>query len=371
MNFFLDDNPFSECTSASYFLTKIEAFLYYNWYSIVDNDIKADYIIINTCWVFKELESKYINYIDNILNNYWNKKKIIVVWCLVSTSSIIKKYKDCITLIWIKELNKLNDIFFKTIHINEITSIHINNLKVKKQCREIENNNNKFFIEISRGCIHKCSYCVIKKSIWYVKSNNIGIILNECIEAIKLWYNEIVLVSDDCASYWLDIGLSFDIIFNKIAELDWDFTIDINYVEPWLFIKLFPLIKENFHKVSVINIPVQSFNDRILKMMSRNYSVEDYLNIIYKIKKYWSKDIILYNQIIFWYPTETYNEFKNNFKYIKLFNNNLYNLFSYFPWTRTFEKKDFISRIDQKKRIEILLKFSRINHKFISTGFTY
>jgi tRNA A37 methylthiotransferase MiaB len=113
-----------------------------------------------------------------------------------------------------------------------------------------------------------------------------------------------------------------------------------------------------FPYITKIILSAQSFNDRILKLMWRKYTVDELISILVKIKKY-NKDIILENQIIYCYPTETFEEFKNNFKYIQYYKENIFNQYSYHEWIKKYNDNDLITKEERIKRSKILLELEQ------------
>ena len=360
VNISLIDNIFTDCTESSYLFNKVKVFFTINNYNIISDLSKSNYIIINTCGVFSDIEKKFLDYIDDLYLMYWKKSKIIIFWCLPGISNNLINDSRWLIMIPSKKESLFNDYFEHKINIEDVSWISINENNIEYPWEIFNIENKKYFLHIARWCIHKCSYCAIKKTIWYVKSEPLDKLIKEFNIAIDNWYNEIVLVSDDVWSYGIDIWISFDLLFNELCENKWDYLIDINYVEPSTFLNIFPKIKKNFYKVSVLTIPVQSFSDRLLILMKREYDIKSYLNLISDIRKYWNNDLKIINHIIFWYPSETDSEFKSNIKYIELFDNTLFTLYSYRKWTKLFNKEELISYSNKKNRLIILVKLNKI-----------
>jgi len=359
---FLIDNVYSECTASSYLFNKVKNFFLLNWYDLVDSELEATDILINTCGVWTHIENKQINYIDNLLKKFWSKKKIYVYGCLSWISPrLIKNYSDKVVLIPTKKDYLLDNYFEHSVSIRNIDAVLVNKWKIRNPATIFSDNKKRFYVSISRWCVHNCSYCVIKRAIGYVTSRKPEEILKECEYAVKNWYNEIVLVSDDAGSYGLDIGISFDVLFNEICKIEWNYQIDINYVEPWIFSKIFPKISYNFYKVSRITCPIQSYNDRLLELMNRKYTVSLFIDLIDSFRKAWDKSLKVINHIIYGYPTETFKEFKRNLEYLNVCDSNLFILYSYREWTKKFDDNQLIMPNEIKKRTKILLKLNKIN----------
>ncbi len=357
-NIYLKDNDFTVCTESSYLYNKVKYFFKINNYKIVDSIVKADIVLINTCWVWTELENKVLDYINRIKRITWEKTEIWIFGCLANRSKKINsivKYS-----IPTKKDYLFDELFEHKNSIKNISSIDINKWTIKLHSI-FENNLKKYFLEINRWCIHKCSYCGIKQSIWYVTSKPFNEIIKEFKYAVESWYNEIVLVSDDVWSYWYDIWNSFANLFNSLCEIKWDYRININYTEPSEFMKAFPLIKDNFFRVNEIIYPIQSFSDRLLRLMKRTYTVKNMLETLKLMRKY-SPWIKITNHIIYWYPTEIKKEFIDNLEWAKLFDANLFNLYSYVRWTKKYNEDEILSKEELRERLQILFKLNKKNH---------
>ena len=75
----------------------------------------------------------------------------------------------------------------------------------------------------------------------------------------------------------------------------------------------------------LIHLPVQSGSNKILEKMNRKHTVEEYIKIISKLKKF-DKKIEFSSDFIIAYPGETENDFNNTLKLLKEI--------KYINWTR-------------------------------------
>jgi tRNA A37 methylthiotransferase MiaB len=131
-----------------------------------------------------------------------------------------------------------------------------------------------------------------------------------------------VLLADDCGSYGLDIGVDFARLLNQLN--DFDIRMNINYVEPKEFQLIYPKIDQGVvEKIDFMDIPLQSTSRRILELMNRHYEVADILNIAEEIKRR-SPRIYLETQIIYAFPSETKEEFRDTFRLTEFFDTVIY-----------------------------------------------
>lgn len=362
---FMARDDFTHCTPSSYGVNRVKAFLNLNQYELIETISDADYVIVNTCWALQEVEDAICNYIESLADEIRAKNiKLIIYGCLVNIASErMKSYDFVYKLVGTKQFTDMDNIFDHSISISTINSIDINHFETLYAAKAFDiHKTKKYYVEIARWCIHNCSYCAIKKSIWYVTSHPKNIILEEVKEAVWKWYNEIVLVSDDVWSYGYDSKEKFSDLFNAICEISDNFLIDINYVEPSEMIKCFDDIKHNFYRVSQITCPIQSTSNRILTLMKRKYTQEEIVILLKNMRQYWRKELRILNHIIYAYPTETDEEFQGNLKFVKNFDQSIFMIYSYRSHTKKYSQEDILSKETILKRYSILKKLNHLNN---------
>jgi len=127
----------------------------------------------------------------------------------------------------------------------------------------------------------------------------------------------------------------------------------------------------NIYKISgklmpLVHLPVQSGSNRILKLMNRKHTVEEYLEIINKLKKV-KPNIKFSSDFIIGYPGETYNDYEQTVKLMKdvKFINSFSFIYSARPGTPA-SKLSEINDIESKKRLinfQTIAEKIKINYK--------
>ena len=148
---------------------------------------------------------------------------------------------------------------------------------------EIEN----YYVETTRWCWFKCSYCAIQRVSWFTKSFTIEKIINNIKKWLSNWAKNIIIIDEDCWSYWIDIWKDFSFLVNEINKIEWNFNVKFYYLEPWNLERNYEKIDKSFwiNKVSYIRITLQTTSQRILKLMNRSYNIEKVLSISEELKK--------------------------------------------------------------------------------------
>ncbi|MBL7154912.1 MAG: radical SAM protein [Candidatus Portnoybacteria bacterium] len=329
-------------------------FLKANNFNVINDCSQADVIIISTCAFCNFTERLSIKVVKEYAEKY-NNKEIIVTGCLPKINpESLDGLK--VTSIGFTEMDEFNDYFKAKVKIEDIDS------NVLGKYYPDGENDDKYFVHICQGCINSCSYCAIKKAKGYVKSKPIAKILKEVNQGVKLGYKKIVLLSDDGGSYGLDIGIDLSELILKIIDLpDKSFQLIVQNIFPQAMISLFPRVPQNvFKRFHSINIPVQSLNSRILKLMNRDYDIKKVIDIVNRLKSI-NPDIHLRTEVIYGFPSETRQEFYKDFELGKYFECVIFRTFSNKKGTRAIKFKDKIGIEELEYRTNKLIdKFEEI-----------
>jgi threonylcarbamoyladenosine tRNA methylthiotransferase CDKAL1 len=272
-------------------------------YDVIDALKEADIIIINACTV--KGETKVMKEVRNSLES---KKRVVVAGCFT---------------------DRVKDIFphLEFIGTNDVAGI-AEFLEKKKTTTRIKINLPKLrknpvisIVPISSGCVNKCSYCSVKLIKGELQSYPEEKIIEEVKQSVEDGCKEIWITSQDNSVYGLDIykKLSLPKLLEKIIDLEGDFFIRIGMMNPDRTMKikekLVELLKSN--KVfKFIHIPVQSGSNRILKLMNRNYTKDEFIELVEYFRKNVPK-ITISTDIIVGFPTETEEEFLESIELIK------------------------------------------------------
>jgi len=211
------------------------------------------------------------------------------------------------------------------------------------------------YIPISNGCSNFCSYCVVPFTRGHLICQKHKEILEEVKNAVKEDAKEIWLLGQNVNDYH-DKVINFAKLIKTINDIPSDFKFFFISPHPKNFSdELINILAkcEKFGKR--LNLPVQSGDNEILKKMRRPYTVEQYKNLVSKIRKK-IPDIFLSTDIIVGFPGETKKQFENTVKLFKQMNFDMAYIAKYSlrPGTAASEMKDTVSLKEKEKRWKIL-----------------
>jgi threonylcarbamoyladenosine tRNA methylthiotransferase CDKAL1 len=223
-----------------------------------------------------------------------------------------------------------------------------------------------FCIKISTGCLTNCSYCAVKVSRGKLKSKPLNKVIHEFKEGIAKGFTEFSLIGTDTGSYGRDQGITLVTLLKELLAREGDYQIRLRNVQPRFLIEMMPELQELFKsgKISYISTAVQSGNNRILKLMNRKYTIEEYKEAIQLINKEFPH-IQIRTQILVGFPSETEEEYQDsvilldelNFDFVETY------LFSPRPNTKAAKIKGQVPRREAEKRYDDIRLKSLFNQK--------
>ncbi|MEM3209544.1 MAG: tRNA (N(6)-L-threonylcarbamoyladenosine(37)-C(2))-methylthiotransferase [Saccharolobus sp.] len=281
-------------------------------YNFVEKPEDADIIILNTCAVRLETEERMKQRIKEL-----NKlsKKLIVAGCMSSAEpATVLSISPNSSLIGPQAVEKIVDV-------------------VKSQDRKVILEGDRALITprvfegkiaiipIADGCAGNCNFCITKLARRKLRSYPLREIVESAKYAIQNNAKEIELTGQDTAAYGLDLGGTINLtdVVNKIAEIDGDFMIRIGMMTPEQAMRIVDDIIEVLKNPKVykfIHLPVQSGDDRVLKLMNRKYTVDEYKELVLEIRRK-IPFVNITTDIIIGHPGEDEEAFNNTLSLMK------------------------------------------------------
>lgn len=180
----------------------------------------------------------------------------------------------------------------------------------ERQKDELEKPAVSAFVSIMQGCDNFCTYCIVPYTRGRQKSRLFKDILFECRQRIREGAKEITLLGQNVNAWGKDNGQqSFSWLLYKISELQGLKRLRFVTSHPKdIDSETIAAFGELENLSPSLHLPLQSGSDNILSAMSRKYSVNEYLNIVYRLKEK-RPDIALTTDIIVGFPKETEEDF--------------------------------------------------------------
>ena len=278
----------------------------------------ADLIILNTCAIRENAHNKVFGLLGRI-KHLRQTKNVMVGFggCMAQEEVIVEeitnKYK------WI-------DFVFGTHNIVNLPNIIEKAYNNKKQEVEvfscegdvIENipvkrdNKYKAWVNIMYGCDKFCTYCIVPYTRGKQRSRLPEYIINEVKDLIKDGYQEVTLLGQNVNAYGKDLDINYTMA-NLLEDVAKTGIKRIRFVtsHPWDFNDdMIDIISKYDNIMPYIHLPIQSGSSKILKLMGRRYTKEEYLNLFKKLKEK-IPNVSITTDIIVGFPGETEEDFQD------------------------------------------------------------
>lgn len=296
----------------------VASILMANGYAITSNISESDVILINTCSIRENAETRVYGRLDVFSQIKKNKPSVLVgvIGCMA------ERLKDKLI-----EEKKVVDLVIGPDAYRELPVLlraaedgqkGINVLLSREETYadispvRLDKNGVSAFVSIMRGCNNMCTYCVVPYTRGVERSRDPKTIVREVEELVAAGYREVTLLGQNVNSYkWEDTtGLikhttNFADLLEMVALVDPRLRVRFSTSHPK------DLSDDVLHTMAMyenicnhIHLPVQSGSSRMLKLMNRKYTREDYLGRIAAIREI-IPDCSISTDIITGFCTET------------------------------------------------------------------
>ncbi len=304
---------------------KIAGILCSMGYTATDNEFDADIIVFNTCCIRENAEDRAEGNIGALKKLKGTKKDLIIAvgGCMTQQPGFAEKFHKSFPFV---------DIIFGTHNLEKFKDLLLKKLSMKKKLIAIEEKEGEIiegtpktrtsfpnaWVNITYGCNNFCTYCIVPYVRGRERSRKMDDIINECKTLISEGYKEITLLGQNVNSYGNDlVDSNFATLIDKISKLEGDFRLRFMTNHPKDFneelIKSIATSKKACH---CIHLPVQAGSNRILKLMNRKYTREDYLEKVKLLRSY-IPDVAITTDIMVGFPTEAEEDFRDTINLVE------------------------------------------------------
>ena len=338
---------------------------------------KADVIILNTCAIRENAHNKVMGMLGRVKHLRESNPNIITVFCgcMAQEEGISRELKDKYKWVDIVMgthnihklpiyLSNINEDRKQDIEVFSIEGDIIEGIPVKRDSKY------EAWVNIMYGCDKFCTYCIVPYTRGKQRSRLPEDIINEVNNLIKDGYKEVTLLGQNVNAYGKDLDINYGManLLEDVAKTGID---RIRFVtsHPWDFTTdMIRIIAKYDNIMPYIHLPIQSGSSRILKLMNRRYTKEEYVSLFNKIREY-MPNCSISTDIIVGFPGETEEDFQDTLDIVNMLKFDLAYTFIYSPreGTPASKMKDDISLDTKKKRLDklnkLVNKYALMNNK--------
>ena len=339
----------------------------------------ADCFLLNTCHIRDKAKEKVYHEIGRVKKIYKKKLKpiVVVAGCVAQAENeeMLKREPYIDIVIGPQSYHKINNVLDNYVSKKQREETEFDTISKFDFFDKIENKSNKVsaFITIQEGCDKFCHFCVVPFTRGPEYSRSFHKILSEVESLIKNGAKEITLLGQNVNAYsYIENSKEYklsDLInqLEKYSELE-----RIRYTTSHprdMTEDLIDCYKNNKKLMPLVHLPIQSGSNRILKLMNRKHTVEEYVLTYEKLKKI-KPSIEFSSDFIISYPGESEQDFNQTLQLVNKikFINSYSFIFSPRPGTKA-ANLELIDEKISKERLKIIQKHLFENQKNINKSF--
>ena len=287
-----------------------------------DDMEKADLVILNTCSIRENAHNKAFGMLGRLKHLKEERPDLIIGVCgcmaqeEVVVSEILSKYRHVNFIFGTHNLFDLPRLIYENtpktnVSVYSIEGDLVEGLPVKRV------NSFKAYVNIIYGCDKFCTYCIVPYTRGKQRSRKMEDILDEVNALKNNGCQEVTLLGQNVNAYGKDLDLGYDLadLLENVAKTNIP---RVRFItsHPWDFTdKMIEVISKYDNIMKYVHLPVQSGSDRILKLMGRRYTKDDYKKLFNKLKKI--PGISITTDIIVGFPGETKEDFLDTLDIVK------------------------------------------------------
>ena len=339
-------------------------------FTATDKLSEANIVILNTCAIRENAHDKLYGFLGRCKHEKEKNNPELIIGicgCMAQEENVVEE---------LMKKHSYVDIVFGTHNIHELQELILS--KKEKQNIQVysyegnvyenilykRDSNIKAWVNIQYGCDKFCTYCIVPYTRGKQRSRRSCEILKEVKKLKEQGYKEITLLGQNVNAYGKEYEdeISFAELLRKVSDIGIE---RIRFVtsHPWDFTdEMIEAIAERENIMPYIHLPLQSGSSRILKLMGRRYTKEEYIKLFDKIKNT-VPNCSITTDIIVGFPNETEEDFKETLEVVKHCQYDSAFTFIYSPREGTPAAK-MVDAIDMKTKEERLRTLNELINSY-------
>jgi threonylcarbamoyladenosine tRNA methylthiotransferase CDKAL1 len=322
-------------------------------YQLTDSFSSAEVVILNTCAVKGPTEDRMIELARRVPRT----KKLIIAGCLPSINpERLKREVVFDGAVGPTAGERIIQITDGVIGGKNVVSLENETRSLPElSLPRIQQSSVISIVPVSEGCLGACTYCCVSAARGPLRSYETKDIVERIKEDLATGYREIWITSQDTGCYGKDRRTDLAALIRNICEIEGTFKVRVGMMNINAALPMIDRLVEAFKDPKVfkfVHLPVQSGDDEVLRLMRRQYQVDDFKTVIKAFRKE-SPNITVATDIICGFPKESSEAFGRSLSLIEEVKPDIVNVSKFFARPKTAAakmKEDFVPAQEIKKR---------------------
>ena len=307
-------------------------------YQMVDDEMQADIIIVNTCCFIHDAKEESIQTILEMAQYKTDGrlKVLVVTGCLAQRyqQEILDEIPEVDAVLGTTSYDKIVEAVEEAlagkghVEVEDIDALPLVDTK-----RLVTTGGHFAYLKIAEGCDKHCTYCIIPKIRGNFRSVPMERLVKEAAQLAEQGVKELILVAQETTLYGKDLygEKSLHRLLKELCKISGIRWIRILYCYPEeIDDSLIQVMKEEKKICHYLDLPIQHANDDILKRMGRRTSKNQLEEIIGRLRRE-IPDIALRTTLITGFPGETKEQHEELMEFVDEMEFDRLGIFTYSP----------------------------------------
>ena len=279
-------------------------------FELVKSPEEADVSVIFTCTVRTETEQRMLSRIGELSK----KGRVVVTGCLASAQpGLIKMHYPNVSIVSNQNMHKLHLAL-------EGKAKYLLKGERPRDWLKGKGYGGILVVPIADGCLGSCTFCITKVARPELRSQRPDAIVDFIKDGIRRGAYEIWLTAPDVAAYGRDIGTDLPDLLEKVLKfIPENVRVRVGMMSPDTFQEISDRLIDVMRDERVykfFHLPLQSASNKVLKLMGRKYTYEEYKALVEKARKVFV-DPTVATDIMVGFPGEEENDFEETLRAIR------------------------------------------------------
>ncbi len=353
------------CQMNEYDSSLVAGLLEARGYTPTDDPGAAQLILVNTCSVRDKAEETALEKLRSIAHHRRRNPavRLGVLGCMAENrrESILERIPEVDILLGPDHYDRLGDLLDHPNPGQKLTSaLGPDIAQTYEGLFAAAPAGSSAFVAVQRGCDMKCSYCIVPTTRGPERSRPLRDVLEETRRLVAKGVGEVTLLGQTVNAYRADDG-NFGEMLSALDGVPGLRRIRFMSPHPRYFTE--PLCQTMAgleHLCHHIHIPLQSGSSRVLRSMRRQYSRDQFLRIVDRIRSH-LPEVALTTDIIAGYPGETQAEHLETISVMEAVRFDTAYMFAYSPrpGTLSAEMQENLSAEEKSARLAEIIEVQR------------
>jgi tRNA-2-methylthio-N6-dimethylallyladenosine synthase len=309
------------CQMNEYDSELVRSILTEQGYTFTEDELEADIVMLNTCSVRENAHRKVYGHIHEIRHRRQGKPVLIgILGCMATglrQQLIDDKHLALDFVVGPDSYKRLPQI------LQEVSGEHgrgydvtLSEFETYADVYPSRTSGVNAWVAVMRGCNNFCSFCIVPFTRGRERSRPVENIIDEVKRLAVEGFKQVTLLGQNVNSYHHD-SHDFACLLDEVSKVNGIERIRFTSPHPKDFPEsLIKVLAENPKVCKHVHLPLQAGNDRVLELMSRNYTGAEFVALVEKLRKA-CPSLAISTDIIVGFPTEKDAEFEDTLRVMK------------------------------------------------------